>query len=71
MMGKLTVGELKEFISDMSDDVEVRVASLYNPWTEKYYHVSVDDISGSFDATGSFLILSPSEVDVNEEIGCE
>lgn len=70
-MGKLTIGELKEFISDMSDDVEVRIASLYNPLTEKYYHVSVDDISDSTDATGEFFILNPSEIGIDEEIGCE
>lgn len=68
-MSKLTVGELKEFISDIPDDTEVRIASLYNTITEQHYHVSTDDISCSIDVEGSFLVLVPSEIEVSDDVG--
>ena len=68
-MAKLTVGELREFIADVPEDTEVRIASLYNTLTEEHYHVSTDDISCSIDAEGSFLVLVPLEIEVSDDAG--
>lgn len=68
-MNKLTVGELKEFIADIPNDTEVRIASIYDTATEQYCHVSTDDISCSIDAEGSFLILVPSEIEISYDAG--
>lgn len=68
-MAKLTVGELREFIADVPDDTEVRIASLYNTMTEEYYHTSTDDITELTDAIGRYLILQPSEIEVSDDAG--
>lgn len=63
-MVKITVGELKQFIADIPDDVEVRVSSVFNTLTEEYSHVSVCDISYTKEAFDSYLVLDPTEIGV-------
>lgn len=68
-MSKLTVGALKEFIEDIPDNVEVRIASLYNTSTEQHYHVSTSDISYSEDMFECAVVLEPSEIEISDDAG--
>ena len=60
----LTVGELKEFIEDMEDSIEVMVASVIID--EKEFLSSVDDVyrHKNYTTGAEFLILTPVEVAV-------
>lgn len=61
-MIKFTVGELKEFVANLSDDIEVRIASVYDSKTDEYTHVSTCGVSYIKDDYGSYLVLDPSEI---------
>ena len=68
-MNKLTLGELREFTKDLSDDYEMRVSSIQRG--EQSYHTEVIDITASTDSDGDFVILEPSEIEIDsEETNC-
>lgn len=63
-MDKLTVGELKQFIEDISDNTEVRISSLYDTSTGLFYHAATSDIGFSNGA----LVLEPFEIKISDSI---
>jgi len=63
-MNKLTLGEFRKFTEDLSDDYEIRVASIQRG--ERSYHTDVDTISSSVDTDGNYVILEPNEIEVSD-----
>ncbi|UZW13210.1 hypothetical protein OSC52_15340 [Clostridium pasteurianum] len=62
-MEKLTLGEFRDFTKDLSDNYEIRVSSIQKG--EQTYHTEVYDITSSEDVEGDFVILEPSEIEVD------
>lgn len=62
---KLTLGDLREFTKELPNTYEIRISSIQIG--EQRYHSNVCDITSNSDNEGNFVILEPSEIEIESD----